>query len=36
MVVGATLVHGGSVWHLIDVDRVDLNSTGDIGVVARF
>ena len=35
-VVAATIVHGGQVWELLDVDRRDLDVTGGIGVIVRF
>jgi peptide subunit release factor 1 (eRF1) len=35
-VVAETILRGGQVWELMDVDRRDLDVTGGIGVIVRF
>ncbi|HET6850202.1 MAG TPA: hypothetical protein VFH74_15190 [Gaiellales bacterium] len=35
-VVAETLVRGGQVWELLDVDRRDLDPAGGVGVIVRF
>jgi peptide subunit release factor 1 (eRF1) len=35
-VVSETLVRGGQVWELLDVDRRDLDAVGGVGVIVRF
>jgi peptide subunit release factor 1 (eRF1) len=35
-VVGATILHGGAVWQMLDVDRRDLDASGGLGATVRF
>src|SRR5947209_3311182 len=35
-VVAETILHGGLVWELLDVDRRDLDPVGGVGVIVRF